>query len=92
MSKQSFCMSADDRCIEAARYIIENNATVREAAKVIGVSKSTIHKDVTDILKKRNRELYFLVRGVLDNNKSERHIRGGLATKHKYASEAAHGN
>lgn len=91
MRHQQYIISPEDRCIAAAQYIIENKATVREAAKAIGVSKSTIHKDVTVILKNCNMALYLLARKVLDNNKAERHIRGGLATKRKFASEAAHG-
>lgn len=92
MSHRQYIIFPEDRCIEAAQYIIENNATVRETAKFIGVSKSTIHKDVTVILKNRNKSLYLLVREVLDDNKAERHIRGGLATKRKFESEAAHGH
>mgnify|MGYP000892609178 CR=1 FL=1 len=91
MSHRQYIISSEDRCVAAAQYIIENNATVRETAKVIGVGKSTIHKDVTVILKSYNIPLYLLVRKVLDKNKTERHIRGGLATKRKFATEAAHG-
>ena len=66
-----------------ARYIIESNATVRAAAQKFGISKSTVHKDVSQ-LKTSNPPLYKSVRKVLDMNKSERHMRGGLATKEKY--------
>ncbi len=66
------------------KYIIESKATVRDAAKKYGVSKSTVHKDVTYRLKSVNPSIYRSVRRILDQNKSERHIRGGLATKHKY--------
>ena len=67
-----------------ARYIIESNATVRAAAQKFGISKSTVHKDVSQRLKTSNPPLYKSVRKVLDMNKSERHMRGGLATKEKY--------
>ena len=72
------------RAIQLAMYIIENNATVRQAAKKFGVSKSTVHKDITDRLPGINRTLAKEARQVLDRNKSERHIRGGLATREKY--------
>lgn len=67
-----------------ANYIIENNATVRQTAKAFGVSKSTVHKDVTDRLMQIDPTLAKQARRVLDVNKSERHIRGGMATKEKY--------
>ena len=70
--------------MEIARYIIDNNATVRQAAKKYGISKSTVHKDVTDRLEGINPSLAAQARVVLDINKAERHIRGGLATKEKY--------
>lgn len=74
----------EERAIAIANYIIEHNATVRQTAKQFGVSKSTVHKDVTDRLVQVNPELANAARKVLDVNKSERHIRGGLATKEKY--------
>ena len=74
----------EERATEVAHYIVDNNATVRQAAKAFGISKSTIHKDVTDRLIQVNPELANEARKVLDVNKSERHIRGGLATKEKY--------
>lgn len=74
----------EDRAIEIAEYIVENNATVRQSAKHFGVSKSTAHKDITERLFGINRQLAERVREVLDKNKSERHIRGGLATKQMY--------
>lgn len=74
----------EERAIEIANYIIEYNATVRQTAKKFGVSKSTVHKDVTERLPQVNRALAQSARKVLDVNKSERHIRGGLATKEKY--------
>lgn len=73
------------RVIESANYIIENKMTVRACARRFGVSKSTVHKDMTTRLPKLNRRLYLKVRKVLDINKQERHIRGGLATKQKKA-------
>ena len=73
--------------MEIARYIIDNNTTVRQAAKHFGISKSTVHKDVTERLVQVNPSLAAEARKVLDVNKSERHIRGGLATKDKYLRE-----
>ena len=70
--------------MEVARYIIENNSTVRQAAKQYGISKSTVHKDCTERLLQINPVLAAETRKVLDVNKSERHIRGGLATREKY--------
>jgi putative DeoR family transcriptional regulator (stage III sporulation protein D) len=75
----------EERAVELAQYIIENNATVRCAASKFGVSKSTVHKDVTARLFYVNRTLAREVKRVLEQNKAERHIRGGLATKEKYA-------
>jgi len=69
-------------------YIANHNATVREAAKVFSISKSTIHKDVTERLYNENRQLYKQVKQVLEKNKSERHLRGGEATKQKYLTNA----
>ena len=74
----------EERTIELANYIIDKKATVRATAKKFGISKSTVHKDVTDRLKRINPRLAGDVRMVLDENKSERHLRGGLATKKKY--------
>ena len=74
----------EERAVEIAYYIIEHEATVRQTAKEFGVSKSTIHKDVTDRLLQINPILAAEVRKILDINKSERHIRGGLATREKY--------
>ena len=74
----------EQRAIEVAQYIIENKATVRQAAKAFGISKSTVHKDVTERLVQINPALAKQARKVLDVNKSERHIRGGLATREKY--------
>ena len=74
----------EERVVDIAHYIIEENATVRQAAKKFGVSKSTVHKDVSDRLVAINTALSHEVRKVLDTNKEERHIRGGMATKEKY--------
>ncbi len=72
------------RACDLALYIIEHNATVRAAAKAFGVSKSTVHKDLSQRLPAFNRPLYRQVKAVLDRNKAERHIRGGMATREKY--------
>ena len=74
----------EHRSILLGEYIIETGATVRAAAKVFGVSKSTVHKDVTERLSRDDPVLYKQVKAVLEKNKSERHIRGGMATKRKY--------
>ena len=74
----------EERAVNIANYIIEHNATVRQTAKTFGVSKSTVHKDVTERLLRVNPHLAEETRYVLDVNKSERHIRGGMATKEKY--------
>ena len=74
----------EERAAELAQYIIENNATVRSTAKVFNISKSTVHKDVHERLKKINPALYEDAKTILDKNRAERHIRGGLATKKKY--------
>lgn len=74
----------EERTILLANYIIKNNATVRNAAKQFNVSKSTVHKDITERLKELNPQLAKEVSKVLEENKAERHIRGGLATKEKY--------
>ena len=72
------------RAVELGEYIIESQATVRKAAKKFGISKSTVHKDVSQRLKYVNPELYHEVKTVLEINKVQRHIRGGMATKRKY--------
>ena len=77
----------EERAIEIANYMIENNATVRQAAKNFGISKSTVHKDVTERLEQINPALAAEARKVIDVNKSERHIRGGMATKETYAHQ-----
>lgn len=77
-------ISIEERAIELAHYIIDSKDTVRGAAKKFGISKSTVHKDVSERLLGINHALALEVREVLDENKAERHIRGGLATKKKY--------
>lgn len=72
------------RACELAVYMIETGATVRAAAKEFGISKSTVHKDLAQRLQQYNQGLYLQVREVLDKNRQERHIRGGLATRRKY--------
>lgn len=78
------CVSIDERAIKLAHYIIDSKDTVRGAAKKFNISKSTVHKDVSERLKKINPSLAKQVRSILDENKAERHIRGGMATKLKY--------
>ena len=75
-----------DRCVVLADYMITNHATVRKTAAYYGISKSTVHKDITEKLRTVNHALYNEVKTVLDINKAERHIRGGEATKMKYMS------
>ena len=72
------------RACDLAEYLLANNTTVRAAAEQLGVSKSTVHKDLTERLEKINPALYQQVRQLLDRNKAERHIRGGMATRRKY--------
>ena len=74
----------EERAVELGEYIVENQTTVREAAKQFGVSKSTVHTDVSQRLRRLNPGLYHEVRAVLDVNKAQRHIRGGIATREKY--------
>ena len=78
----------EERVITLAQYIIDNKATVRSAAKQYGISKSTVHKDLAERLPAMNRALYRQVKAVLEENKAERHIRGGIATRKKYRGEA----
>lgn len=73
-----------ERCEIIAKYMLDNNATVRAAAAQFNISKSTVHKDVTAILERENYALWLLVRDLLERNKAERHVRGGEATKMKY--------
>ena len=77
----------EQRACDLAVYIIENRATVRSAARQFGISKSTVHKDLTERLEKVNPGLYRQVRQLLDINKADRRIRGGMATRRKYKGE-----
>lgn len=74
----------EERVLELAHYILENKATVRAAAKKYNVSKSTVHKDITERLQVLDGMLAHRIQAVLDENKAERHIRGGIATREKY--------
>ncbi len=80
-------MYIEERAVNLAHYIIESKDTVRGAAKKFGISKSTVHKDVSERLQKINPVLASSVRKILDENKAERHIRGGIATKLKYSHQ-----
>ena len=82
-----YIAGSKERCMILGAYIIENKSTVRATASHFGISKSTVHKDVTKVLKGTNKALYRKVADLLDKNKLERHIRGGEATKKKYADE-----
>lgn len=77
----------EERACELAKYMIENNATVRSAANKFSISKSTVHKDISERLETVDRDLYLRVKSVLEKNKAERHIRGGIATRKKYRGE-----
>ena len=78
----------EERACMLAQYIIENRTTVRMAAKRFGVSKSTVHKDIAERLPLYNRPLYLQVKQILEENKAQRHIRGGIATRRKYRGSA----
>lgn len=79
-----YISESKERCIILGEYLVSNKATVRAVAQKFGVSKSTVHKDITQILKKYNKSLYKEVKNVLEQNKQERHLRGGEATRIKY--------
>ena len=79
-----YLASGKERCVVLGLYIVENNTTVRATASRFGISKSTVHKDVTQTLKSINKSLYLDVKSVLEKNKEERHLRGGEAPKQKY--------
>ena len=79
-----YLSSGKERCIVLGLYIVENNSTVRAAASRFGISKSTVHKDITQNLKSVHPNLYKKVKKLLEKNKEERHLRGGEATKQKY--------
>ena len=82
-----YISSGKERCVILASYLVENNTTVRGVAAHFGIRKSTVHKDVTQALKRVNKPLYYQVKQVLAVNKQERHIRGGEATRQKYIKE-----
>lgn len=82
----------DERAVQLGTYIAEHEATVRSAAAVFGISKSTVHKDVTVRLPALHAELYERVRDIIEKNKQERHIRGGLATKRRYEEQRRNRN
>ncbi|MGI6181892.1 MAG: sporulation transcriptional regulator SpoIIID [Agathobaculum sp.] len=81
----------EERAIRLAQYMVEKRATVRQTAARFGISKSTVHKDITTRLQKLNAVLYDRVQEVLRTNKNERHIRGGMATREKYRAQSEHG-
>lgn len=80
--------SIEERCVILGRYLVENRSTVRAVATEFGISKSTVHKDVTEILRRVDNQLYSDVKSVLEHNKSERHLRGGEATRQKYVKRS----
>jgi len=80
----TYISSGKERCVILASYLVENRSTVRAVASKFGISKSTVHKDITQTLQRVNKPLYLEVQSVLEQNKKERHIRGGEATKNKY--------
>ena len=82
-----YISSGKERCVALATYLVENQATVRAVAAQFGISKSTVHKDITQHLKRVNRSLYEQAKTVLEQNKKERHLRGGEATKQKYKNQ-----
>ena len=81
-----YISSAKDRCVVLGSYLVENSATIRATAREFRISKSTVHKDVTQTLQRINPGLHEKVQDVLEKNKDERHLRGGEATKRKYMS------
>ena len=85
-----YISESKERCITLGEYLVANKATVRAVAQKFGISKSTVHKDITQILKRHDKNLYKEVKEVLEQNKSERHLRGGEATRIKY--EKLNGN
>lgn len=81
----------EERAVQLAQYMVEHGATVRQTAAQFGISKSTVHKDITTRLQKLNAALYDSVQDVLRKNKKERHIRGGMATREKYRARSSDG-
>ena len=86
-----YISSSKERCVVLAAYLVENKATVRSVASHFGISKSTVHKDITQNLKHVNKPLYYQAKEILNINKKERHLRGGEATKKKYRHTAMEG-
>ena len=82
-----YISNGKERCIVLASYLIENKTTVRAVASKFGISKSTVHKDITQTLRSVNNSLYYEAKAILEKNKMERHLRGGEATKNKYKSK-----
>ena len=82
-----YVSNGKERCIVLASYLIENKTTVRAVASKFGISKSTVHKDITQTLRSVNKSLYYEAKAILEKNKMERHLRGGEATKNKYKSK-----
>ena len=80
-----YISGAKERCVMLAAYLVENRSTVRAVAAHFGISKSTVHKDITQTLKKVNKTLYYEAKSILAQNKQERHLRGGEATRQKYS-------
>ena len=85
----TYISNEKERCVVLASYLVENKATVRAVALKFGISKSTVHKDITCNLKKANKSLYYEAKSILEQNKKERHLRGGEATKNKYKKNKA---
>ena len=83
----TYTISGKERCVALGQYLVEHKATVRSVAKHFGVSKSTVHKDITEVLEKVNKPLYLEAKAILDVNKQERHLRGGEATRQKYCNK-----
>lgn len=90
--KKLYNYSIEERCVILAKYLIDNKTTVRAVARNFGISKSTVHKDVTQILKTVDTALYSKVKEILETNKKERHIRGGEATRVKYIKQRHQSN
>ncbi len=81
--------SIDERCVILAEYLVEHRATVRSVAQAFGISKSTVHKDITQNLKRIDIRLYDEAKSILEINKNERHLRGGEATRQKYMEKGS---
>ena len=90
--RELYVYSIEERCVILAKYLVDNRATVRAVAREFGISKSTVHKDVTQILKGVDSSLYEKVKEILEINKMERHIRGGEATRIKYVNKKSSAN